>query len=212
MRTILSCHRSVRPQLRDHAVIDTVFHNHVHHSIKQLSLLRGKPLTTYWGRTTSWIKTLVGATVRLILSSCFYIFHARLNYTEVNGMPVVDSVIKSTWMKHESSVMYNASIMLLFTCKSKYTLSVQTVFWIRKFLKMQFLIYRFSKSQSKSVILHRMYFHWRSLKQRTRQSQSGSTGSYGHIHLFFQLTQLVPATIFWMDFRSKIMLFGIWSY
>lgn len=103
MRTILSCRRSLMwPQLRDHAVTDTVFHNHVHHSIKQLSLLRGKPPTTCWGRTTGWIKTLklfVGATAGLILSSCFCISHARLNYTHVDDMPVVDTVIKSTWMK-----------------------------------------------------------------------------------------------------------------
>lgn len=40
--------------------------------------------------------------------------------------------------------------------------------------EMLFTIYKFSNSQSKSVILHRMYFHCRSLKRSKRQSPVSS--------------------------------------
>lgn len=53
------------------------------------------------------------------------------------------------------------SVLCIFKCKSK------CVFQLELYMeKCCIHIYKLSKSQSKSVILHRMYFHCRSLKRR----------------------------------------------
>lgn len=61
--------------------------------------------------------------------------------------------------------MYNVSIVLLSKYKSKYVFLGRTVYGKDK-KKCCLQVYKFSNSQSKSVILHRVYFHCRSLKTK----------------------------------------------
>lgn len=129
----------------------------------------------------------------------------------------------NTWVKTRIiSFRYYVSIMFLFTCNSLY------LFFL---LKMLLTIYRFSNSQSKSVILHRMYFHCRSLEQSTRHNPVSSTlinnpkFMFSSVFIWFLPMNCVPmvlteenvffplghegiSTIFCMDFVGSEVIRG----